>query len=57
MLLLLEHGLKQLAKYLDSEGLDHGYLVVYDRREQPAQEDHGSKELEVEGKRIRAWIL
>lgn len=55
--MLLEHGLKQLAKYLDSEGLDHGYLVVYDRREQPAQEDHGSKELEVEGKRIRAWIL
>jgi hypothetical protein len=27
-----EEGLEQLAKYLESESLDHGWLIVFDRR-------------------------
>jgi hypothetical protein len=51
-----ESGLTQLVKYLDSEGLDHGYLMVFDRREN-APKDYSFKEHQVTGKRILAWVV
>jgi hypothetical protein len=49
-------GLTQLAKYLDSENLNHGYLVVFDRRENAPREHHFS-EHQVAGKKIQAWVV
>jgi len=51
-----EAGLNQLAKYLDNESLDHGYLVVFDRRE-AASKEYGFKEHKVSGKKILAWVV
>ena len=49
-------GLSQLASYLDSEGLDHGYLFVFDRRENVPRE-YSFKEHTVAGKKIQAWVV
>jgi hypothetical protein len=49
-------GLAQLAKYLDREGLDHGYLFVFDRRENVKREYSFSEHL-VAGKKIQAWVV
>jgi len=51
-----EAGLNQLAKYLGNESLDHGYLVVFDRRE-AASKEYGFKEHKVAGKKILAWVV
>jgi len=51
-----ETGLSQLVKYLRSENLDHGYLVVFDRRE-AASKEYGFKEHKVSGKKIFAWVV
>ncbi len=51
-----EEGLEQLAKYLESESLDHGYLVVFDRREN-APKEYTFSEHEVAGKSIQAWVV
>jgi RecB family endonuclease NucS len=51
-----EEGLEQLTKYLDSEGLDHGYLVVFDRREVSPKE-YDFSEHQVAGKKIQAWVV
>jgi hypothetical protein len=48
-------GLSQLAKYLDREGLDRGYLFVFDRREN-VQRDYIFSEHTVAGKKILAWV-
>jgi hypothetical protein len=49
-------GLTQLAKYLDREGLDHGYLFVFDRREN-AKREYSFSEHTVTGKKIQAWVV
>jgi hypothetical protein len=49
-------GLTQLAKYLDGEGLDHGYLFVFDRRENTKRE-FSFFEHTVGGKKIQAWVV
>jgi hypothetical protein len=49
-------GLSQLAKYLDREGLDHGYLFVFDRRENTKRE-YNFSEHAVAGKKIQAWVV
>jgi len=49
-------GLQQLVKYLESESLDHGYLVVFDRREGAAHEYATSTHV-VANKRIEAWVM
>jgi len=49
-------ALAQLAKYLESENLDHGYLVVFDRRENLPKE-YSLKEHQVAGKTIQAWVV
>jgi len=49
-------GLAQLAKYLDREGLDHGYLFVFDRRENTPRE-YSFSEHTVAGKKIQAWLV
>jgi len=49
-------GLSQLTKYLDREGLDHGYLFVFDRREN-ARRDYSFSEHAVAGKKIQAWVV
>jgi hypothetical protein len=51
-----EAGLSQLAKYLGTESLDHGYLVVFDRRE-TSSKAYSFKEHKVSGKRIQAWLV
>jgi len=51
-----EVGLNQLAKYLGNESLDHGYLVVFDRRE-AASKEYSFKEHKVSGKKILAWVV
>mgnify|MGYP000241716229 CR=1 FL=1 len=51
-----EEGLEQLVNYLESESLDHGYLVVYDRREQSPREYSFDKHI-VSGKKIQAWVV
>jgi hypothetical protein len=48
-------GMSQLAKYLDREGLDHGYLFVFDRREN-AKREYSFSEHTVAGKKIQAWV-
>jgi len=49
-------GLSQLTKYLDREGLDHGYLFVFDRREN-VKRDYSFSEHAVAGKKIQAWVV
>ncbi len=49
-------GLAQLARYLDREGLDHGYLFVFDRREN-TKRDYSFSEHLVAGKKIQAWVV
>jgi len=51
-----EDGLEQLARYLESENLSCGYLVVFDRREN-APKDYAFSEHEVAGKKIQAWVV
>jgi len=48
-------GLAQLARYLDREGLDHGYLFVFDRRENVKRE-YSFSEHTVADKKILAWV-
>jgi len=49
-------GLAQLTRYLDREGLDHGYLFVFDRRENTKREYVFSEHV-VAGKKIQAWVV
>ncbi len=49
-------GLRQLAKYLESENLERGYLVVFDRREN-APRDYAFNEHRVGKKSIQAWVI
>lgn len=50
-----EAGLKQLAAYLDSQGLEEGFLVIFDPRTRSKSWDQ--KHLEVAGKRVFAvWV-
>jgi len=51
-----EDGLEQLARYLESESLARGYLVVFDRRDNAAK-DYAFSEHEVAGKKIQAWVV
>jgi hypothetical protein len=51
-----EDGLEQLAKYLDSENLNHGYLLVFDRRDS-GKKVFATSEHVVAGKRILAWVV
>ncbi len=51
-----ETGLSQLVKYLRSENLDRGYLVVFDRRT-AATKEYSFKEHKVSGKKILAWVV
>jgi len=51
-----EKGLEQLAGYLESESLNRGYLVVFDRRDN-AQKEYAFSEHEVHGKKIQAWVI
>ncbi|MCI0690656.1 AAA-like domain-containing protein [candidate division KSB1 bacterium] len=51
-----EDGLEQLVRYLESESLNRGYLVVFDRREN-APRAYTFSEHEVAGKRIQAWVV
>jgi len=51
-----DSGLAQLVKYLKSESLEHGYLVVFDRRENSPKE-YSFKEHVVAGKKIQAWVM
>lgn len=50
-----EAGLKQLAAYLDNQGLEEGFLVIFDPRTRSKSWDQ--KHLEVAGKRVFAvWV-
>ncbi len=49
-------GLAQLAKYLENESLNHGYLVVFDRRE-ISPKAYSFSEHQVAGKKILAWVM
>lgn len=51
-----EEGLEQLVRYLDNEGLDHGYLPVFDRR-RGGKKSYTTGEHLVEGKRIQARVV
>jgi hypothetical protein len=51
-----EEGLEQLVTYLESERLDRGYLVVFDRREISPRE-YTFAELQLSGKKIQAWVI
>ncbi len=51
-----EDGLEQLVKYLESESLARGYLVVFDRRENSPKEYRFSEHV-VAGKQIQAWVV
>jgi len=51
-----EEGLEQLVRYLESENLSRGYLVVFDRRDSAAK-DYTFSEHEVAGKKIQAWVV
>ncbi len=55
----LKRGLDQLGGYLDSLGLDHGALLLFDRRETagPLEERCEISELEHGGRRIRLLRL
>jgi hypothetical protein len=50
-----EEGLKQLSAYLDSQGLDEGYLVIFDPRTK--EKSWAQQWIEMEGKRVFAiWV-
>lgn len=51
-----EEGLEQLVKYLDSESLDHGWLIVFDRRK-TKRKRYISRRHKVAGKKIQAWVV
>jgi len=51
-----EEGLEQLAKYLASESLDHGWLIVFDRRKTGRRRYAASKH-KIDGKKIQAWVV
>ncbi len=51
-----EEGMEQLAKYLDSESLEHGYLLVFDRRK-TKRKRYAVREHKIAGKKIQAWIM
>ncbi len=55
----LKRGLDQLGRYLDSLGLDHGALLLFDRRSTaaPLEERSEISELEHNGRRIRLLRL
>ncbi len=55
----LKRGLDQLDRYLDSLGLDHGALLIFDRRSsaEPLADRSASSELEHQGRRIRLLRL
>jgi hypothetical protein len=51
---VIERGVIQLGRYLDTVGLDHGWLVVFDVRPDRSWEERlWEREAEFEGKRIR----
>ena len=50
-----DQGLEQLIRYLENESLDHGYLVVFDRRE--AAKEYAFSEHLVDEKKILAWVV
>jgi hypothetical protein len=50
-----DQGLNQLVRYLESESLDHVYLVVFDRRE--VAKEYTFSEHQVEKKKIFAWVV
>jgi hypothetical protein len=41
---------------LESENLDRGYLVVFDRRDN-AQKEYSFSEFEINNKKIQAWLI
>jgi hypothetical protein len=51
-----EEGLEQLAEYLESESLDHGYLLVFDRRK-VKRKRYTTRTHKVAGKKIQAWVV
>jgi len=51
-----EEGLEHLAGYLDGEGLDHGYMVVFGRREMKPKKYTFHKH-QIDGKHIQAWVV
>jgi len=51
-----DKGVEQLARYLESENLDRGYLVVFDRRDN-AQKEYSFSEFEANSKKIQAWVI
>ncbi len=51
-----DKGLEQLARYLESENLDRGYLVVFDRRDN-AQKEYSFSEFEINSKKIQTWVI
>ncbi len=51
-----DEGLEQLVKYLESESLNHGYLIVFDRRK-VKRKSYTRREHMVGGKRIQAWVV
>jgi len=51
-----EKGLEQLTQYLESESLERGYLVVFDRRDN-AKKEYTFSEHAVNGKEIQAWVI
>lgn len=55
----LERGLDQLGHYLESLGLGHGALLIFDRRQaaRPLEERSETSVLEHEGRRIRLLRL
>lgn len=55
----LKRGLDQLGRYLDSLGLAHGALLIFDRRQAaaPLEERSELSELEYQGRRVRLLRL
>jgi hypothetical protein len=51
-----DKGAEQLARYLESENLNRGYLAVFDRRDN-AQKEYAFSEFEVNNKKIQAWVV
>ncbi|MGH7596391.1 MAG: AAA-like domain-containing protein [bacterium] len=51
-----DKDLEQLVRYLESENLDRGYLVVFDRRDN-VQKEYSFSEFEANSKKIQAWVI
>jgi hypothetical protein len=49
-----DKGLEQLSKYLDSEGLDTGYLVIFDKRK---KKRYISSKHIIHKKTIYKWVV